>query len=43
MHTIRGAHTFGRQPSLPDTATLVVHQIHIAGVERGLARTRLGA
>lgn len=44
MHTIRVAHAFGRQPSLPDAATEVVHQIHIVGVEqRGLGLTPLRA
>jgi hypothetical protein len=43
MHTIRVAHAFGRQPSLPDTAIVVVHHIHIVGVERGLGLTRLRA
>jgi hypothetical protein len=41
MHTIRVAHAFDGQPSLPDTATEVVHQNRIVGVERGLGLTRL--
>ena len=45
MHTIRAAHAFGRQSSLPDTNTdtVVVHQIHLVAVDRGLGLTRLRA
>ncbi|MDI6105947.1 hypothetical protein QLQ12_45995 [Actinoplanes sp. NEAU-A12] len=47
MHTIRVAHALGRQPSLPDTNTntdtVVVHQIHLVAVDRGLGLTRLRA
>ena len=43
MHTIRVSHAFDGQPSLPDTATEVVHQNRIIGAERGLGRTRLRA
>jgi hypothetical protein len=47
MHTIRVAHAFDGQPSLPATATAtateVVHHNRIVGVERGLGPTRLRA
>jgi hypothetical protein len=43
MHTIRVAHAFDAQPSLPDTPTEVVHHNRIVGVERGLGLTRLTA
>jgi hypothetical protein len=43
MHTIRAAQTFDGQPSLPDTATEVVHQDGIVGIERGHGLTRLRA
>jgi hypothetical protein len=43
MHTIRVAHAFGSQPSLPATATVVVHHNRFVGVERGLGPTRLRA
>ena len=43
MHTIRVAHAFDGQPSLPATATEVVHHNRIVGVERGLGPTRLRA
>lgn len=43
MQTIRAAHAFDGQPSLPDTATEAVHQERIVGVERGHGLTRLRA
>jgi hypothetical protein len=43
MHTIHVAHAFDGPPSLPDTATEVVHHNRIIGAERGLGRTRLRA
>lgn len=45
MHTIRAAHAFDGRPSLPDTATAteMVHQDRIFGVERGYGLTRLRA
>jgi hypothetical protein len=43
MRTIRVEHAFDVQPSLPDTATEVVHQTRIARVEHGLGLARLRA
>lgn len=43
MRTIRVEHAFDVQPSRPDTATEVVHQSRVVGVERGLGLTRLRA
>jgi hypothetical protein len=43
MRKIRVNHSFDVQPSLPDTATEVVHQNRVVSVERGLSLTRLRA
>jgi hypothetical protein len=43
MHTIRAAHASDGRPSLPDTATEVVHQDRLVGVRRGPGPTRLRA
>lgn len=43
MRSIRVTYAFDGQPSLPETATEVVHQNRIVGVERGLGLTRLRA